>query len=90
MKKSHLLAATIFSLTMANIPAAYAISLAQLEQSAQQGNAVAEFDLGNACHFGQGVPKNYAQADYWYKKAADQGYAPAERAIQIIEKGSAE
>ncbi|MHB1880662.1 MAG: tetratricopeptide repeat protein [Acidithiobacillus sp.] len=78
MKKPHLLAATLFGLTMANVPTAHAVSLAQLEQSAQQGNANAEYNLGNAYFNGQGVPQNYAQAVYWWRKAADQGYADAE------------
>lgn len=77
MKKSHLLAATIFSLTMANIPA-HATSLAQLEQSAAQGDARAEFNLGDAYYFGQGVPKNYVQTVYWWRKAAQQGNAVGE------------
>jgi TPR repeat protein len=30
---------------------------------------------------GHEVPQDYAQADYWYEKAADQGLANAEYAI---------
>lgn len=83
MKKSHLLAATIFSLTMANIPA-HATSLAQLEQSAAQRYAGAENNLCRAYQHGQGVPQNYAQAVYWYQKAAAQGDTVAQNNLNAL------
>ena len=32
-------------------------------------------NLGTMYYNGQGVPQDYAQAAYWYRKAADQGDA---------------
>ena len=43
-------------------------------QLADQGNARAQFSLGQMYYMGQGVPRDYAQADAWYRKAADQGF----------------
>src|SRR5580692_11794527 len=45
---------------------------------ADQGNAFAQFNLGNMYRNGQGVRQDYAAAVSWYRKAADQGYIPAQ------------
>lgn len=42
-------------------------------QAAQQGDAVAQKDLGNLYTRGQGVAQNHEQAVTWYRKAAGQG-----------------
>ena len=33
---------------------------------------------------GQGVPQDYGQAIGWYRKAADQGYAPAQFSLGVM------
>ena len=48
---------------------------------ANQGDANGEYELGRMYLWGHGVPQDYAQADYWYHKAADQGLAKANYAI---------
>jgi len=48
---------------------------------ANQGDANGEYDLGRMYLWGRGLPQDYAQADYWYHKAADQGLAKANYAI---------
>lgn len=48
---------------------------------ANQGDANGEYELGRMYLWGRGVPQDYAQADYWYHKAADQGLAKANYAI---------
>jgi uncharacterized protein len=53
----------------------YATEMALLRPLADQGNAVAEIDLGLMYEHGQGVPQDFAQAVIWYQKAADQGNA---------------
>jgi TPR repeat protein len=70
----------LVSLVLASMPlTAYAKeSIHQLEKAAAQGDAGAENNLGVDYAVGQGVPQNYAKADYWYEKAASQGYAFAE------------
>ena len=47
-------------------------------KAAEQGDANAQFNLGNAYYFGRGVPQDFAQAVLWYRKAAEQGVQNAE------------
>ena len=41
--------------------------------AAEQGDAQAQFNLGNMHSEGQGVPQDYGEAVKWYRRAADQG-----------------
>ena len=43
-----------------------------------QGDAEAQFFLGQMYRQGRGVTQDYAQAVEWYRKAAEQGYAKAQ------------
>jgi len=54
------------------------LALRQLQSLAEQGNAVAESDLGRLYYSGEGVPKDPVEAVKWFRKAADQGYANAQ------------
>jgi TPR repeat protein len=45
---------------------------------AEEGDAEAQFDLGEKYEFGNWVPQDHAQAAYWYRKAADQGHDEAQ------------
>lgn len=45
--------------------------------NAQRGQAVAQHNIGLLYENGWGVPRNYAQAAYWYRRAAVQGYPNA-------------
>ena len=50
-----------------------------LRQRAHNGNPVAEFAMGTFyAHGNVIVPQSNAKAIYWYRKAATQGYPPAE------------
>lgn len=49
-----------------------------LSQSAKQGYAEAQAELGLRCQAGNGVEQNSAQAVEWFQKAADQGLADAQ------------
>jgi TPR repeat protein len=51
-----------------------------------QGYAEAQYNLGNLYANGQGVPKDYAKAIYWLKKAAEQGNKTAKRDLQRAER----
>ena len=62
----------------------YKQGLRWLMKSAAQNNAGGEFRLGVAYDNGQGVPQNYAKADYWYQKAADKGLADAEYNLGVL------
>jgi hypothetical protein len=50
----------------------------RLRKVAEQGDAEAQFSLGDLHYNGQGVPKDYAQAAFWFLKAAEQGNAGAQ------------
>ena len=45
---------------------------------AEQGNASAQFNLGNMYANGQGVKQDDFEAVKWYRQAAEQGYANAQ------------
>jgi TonB family protein len=45
-------------------------------KAAEQGNPIAQNDLGVLYHIGRGVPKDLEQAFGWYKKSAAQKYGP--------------
>ena len=53
-------------------------SLKELKESAEQGDAEAQFVLGGRYDFGMGVPENDRTAVRWYLKAAEQGLAEAQ------------
>ena len=50
----------------------------RIKKSAKQGNAEAQFLLGEMYSLGQGVSKDDKQAFYWIKKSAKQGNAEAQ------------
>lgn len=47
----------------------------------EQGDAIAQYELGSRYYHGQGVPQDYAEALCWYRKSAEQGDSKAEYAI---------
>ncbi len=50
----------------------------ELRSNAEKGSAGAQYSLGQMYFYGEGVPKNYAQAERWYYEAAEQGHAKAQ------------
>jgi TPR repeat protein len=57
----------------------YESSCDGLRKSAEEGNAIAQFNLANHYERGsQAIPQDYTQAVKWYFKAAEQGYARAQ------------
>ncbi len=56
------------------------------KKAAEQGDAVAQLNLGNGYYFGNGVEKDLKQAVYWYQKAADQGYEDAKAKVKQLTK----
>ncbi len=61
-----------------SMQAVLAAPLAQLTASAEQGEPLAQFELGNRYFKGQQVPRDLAESFRWYQRAADQGYAEAQ------------
>ena len=49
-----------------------------LEKRAQQGDASAQNEMGDALYYGKAVSQDYKKAVEWYRKAAEQGFAPAQ------------
>lgn len=59
-------------------------SLAETRNKAEQGDAKAQYDLGNAYNAyydDKGVTKNFTEAVKWYRKAAEQNLAEAQVAL---------
>ncbi len=48
------------------------------EKLGDQQGQMAQFILGGAYYFGQGVPQNYKESIKWFKKSAEQGDAQAQ------------
>ena len=61
------------------------VVITQLMKRAEQGNALAQYNLGLMYEDGKGVPRDYVQAHMWYNLAAsqtdDQVYAEFRDAI---------
>ena len=62
----------------------YAKALEVIRPLAEQGNALAQYNLGVSYDLGWGVPQNAAEAIKWYRLAADQGYSLAQQNLGDI------
>ena len=51
---------------------------------AEQGDTEAQYNLGLCYYKGEGVAKDVVEAAKWYREAADQGYAEAQKALQPL------
>jgi TPR repeat protein len=61
-----------------NVPEKQPAGISALEAKAAQGFVKQEMELAADYFAGRGVPKDLAQAAYWYRKAADQGNPAAQ------------
>ena len=61
----------------------------RLRKAAEQGDASAQFNLGNLYFTGQGVPQDYAKAIEWFGKAAAQGHTEAKDSLAKAEEEKA-
>jgi TPR repeat protein len=48
---------------------------------AKEGSPLAEYVLGEMYNRGLGVPRDYSEGSVWLRRAADQGFAPAQTAL---------
>ena len=55
----------------------------ELRPFVEQGDAVAQKNLGLMYTHGTGVPKDYKLAVKWYRKSAEQGHADAQFNLEI-------
>lgn len=62
----------------------YAKAIAEWRQPAEQGDADAQFNLGQAYKLGRGVPADSKIAQSWYLKAAGQGHEQAQANLGLI------
>ena len=51
---------------------------------AEQGHAIAQYNLGVMYDNGEGVPQDYAEAVKWYQLAAEQGHAKAQNNLGVM------
>ena len=82
--------ALLFVLALAVIPVgvdAQGTELAQLRALAEQGNAVAQYNLGFRYANGDGVPQDNAEAVRWWRLAAEQGNAVAQYNLERLSDG---
>ena len=61
----------------------FATALRELTPLAEQGDAKAQFFLGNMYSIGQGVPQDHAEAVKWFRLAAEQGLAEAQNNLGV-------
>ncbi len=62
----------------------YAAALREWRPLAEQGDAMAQYNLGLVYAKGQGVAQDYGEAVKWYRKAAEQGNAMAQSALGFM------
>ena len=53
----------------------------KLKQTAEQGDAIAQFTLGSCYANGRGIARDYTEAVKWYGRSAAQGYAEAQNRL---------
>ena len=61
----------------------YMAAAAELTPLARAGNPRAQFLLGRMTFYGHALPQDTAVAADWYRRAAEQGYAPAQLAFAL-------
>jgi len=62
----------------------YANAAMSFKKAAEQGNAEAQFSLGNMYAEGHGVPQDDQQSISWFRMAAEQGFAPAQVNLGVM------
>ena len=65
------------------VPQDYKEAFKWYTKSAEQGDADAQYNLGNMYYDGQGVPQDYKEAVRWYTKSAEQGDADAQSMVGV-------
>jgi TPR repeat protein len=60
--------------------------LAFWQQAAEQGQAITQSFLADCYFYGTGIAKDEVQAVAWFRKAAEQGFAPAQEALRQLSK----
>ena len=66
--------------------AVFAEDLAETRKKTEQGEALAQFNLGLMYDNGTGVPKDLVQAHMWWNIAGAKGHENAQKNLSIVEK----
>jgi uncharacterized protein len=53
----------------------YATAMRIFRPMAENGDAIAQYYLGDLYDKGRGVPQDYAEATKWYRRSAEQGFS---------------
>jgi len=53
-------------------------------KAAEQGDAEAQKNLGRMYFKGEGVTRDYAEAEKWYRKSAEQGNSIAQKNLGMM------
>jgi TPR repeat protein len=72
------IALPILAVAQTTQPSDAKLSLAELRQQAEQGDAEARYNFGRRYDEAEGVEQDFAESAKWYRKAAEQGYAKAQ------------
>jgi TPR repeat protein len=59
----------------------YVLALKKFRSAAEEGNPIAQNNLGLLYHNGQGVTQDYKEALKWYSLAAEQGHMLAQSSV---------
>jgi TPR repeat protein len=62
----------------------YVKAYQEFKASAEQGNALAQFNLGFMYDNGLSIPRDYSEAAKWYCKAAEQGHIDAQYHLGVM------
>jgi TPR repeat protein len=62
----------------------YVTAFKEMKPLAEQGNPVAQLNLGTMYNLGKGVPQDYTEAVNWYRKAAEQGNLDAQYNLGLM------
>ena len=77
----------LFALALAVIPVgvdAQDPDLEEMRARAEQGNPIAQYNLGHMYANGEGVPEDDVEAVRWYRLAAEQGNALAQSNLGVM------
>jgi uncharacterized protein len=62
----------------------FATALREFRTLAEQGDTVAQFNLGEMYRLGDGVSEDHKRAAGWYTLAAEQGHATAQHRLGVL------
>ncbi len=62
----------------------YVVASRTLIPLAEQGDRTAQAYLGFMFETGRGVPQNYTEAAFWYRRSAEQGFSGAQYSLGLL------